>query len=105
MAAKHEHGPDDKALERELDALKKEYERLREERVRNEQNLENLTRQLAELEARAQAEYGTSDPEALEKLLAERRAENARLVEEYKRHVQDIQAGLAALEKAAEGQA
>ncbi|EPR37080.1 hypothetical protein dsx2_1023 [Desulfovibrio sp. X2] len=90
----------DQQIERELAALKSEYERLREDRVRTEQNLKNLEAQLADLEERARAEYGTADPAELEALLAERRAENERLVAEYKSHVDSVRAALAAVESA-----
>ena len=97
-SAGHTH---DQQVERELQTLKAEYERLREDRVRTEQNLKNLEGQLADLEARAQAEYGTADPAALEKLLAERREQNARLVVEYRAHVDSVRAALAEVEAAA----
>lgn len=89
----------DQALEQELARLKQEYERLREQKFRTEENLLNLQRQLEDLEAQAREEYGTSDPEALEKLLEEKRAENARLVADYRRHIQEINAGLASVEQ------
>lgn len=98
--AGHAH---DQRVERELQALKAEYERLREDRVRTEQNLKNLEGQLADLEARALAEYGTADPAALERLLAERREENARLVAEYRAHVESVRAALGEVERAAGG--
>lgn len=92
----------DQLLEQELARLRMEYDKLREERVRTEQNLANLSQQLREMEERAQAEYGTSDPAELERLLAERRAENARLVAEYRSHVEAIRADLAAVERGLE---
>lgn len=88
----------DAALERELKGLKGEYERLREDKIRTEQQLDYLTQELAKLEERARAEYGTADPEELARLLADKRAENAKLVEDYRAHVQAIQAELAQLE-------
>lgn len=90
----------DQQVERELQALKAEYERLREDRVRTEQNLKNLEGQLADLETRALAEYGTADPAELERLLAERREQNARLVAEYRDHVESVRAALAEVEAA-----
>lgn len=95
-------GAQDQLLEQELARLRTEYDKLREERVRTEQNLANLSQQLREMEERAQAEYGTSDPAELERLLAERRAENARLVAEYRGHVEAIRADLAAVERGLE---
>lgn len=93
----------DAALERELSRLKAEYEKLRDEKVRAEQSLDLLEAQLKELEAKAQAEYGTADPEALARMLDGMRAENRRLVEEYRAHVARVRAGLEELESRAEG--
>lgn len=92
----------DQRLEQELTQLRAEYEKLKMERVRTEQNLANLSQQLREMEERAQAEYGTSDPAELERLLAERRAENARLVEDYRKHIETIRADLSAVERGLE---
>ena len=92
----------DAALERELAGLKADFEKLREEKVRAEQTLSHLEFQLKELEEKALAEYGTADPEALERMLAEMRAENQRLVEEYRRHIADIRSSLEGLEKGTE---
>jgi predicted nucleic acid-binding Zn-ribbon protein len=88
----------DAALERELAGLKADFERLREEKVRAEQNLANLKSQIAELEAKAQEEYGTASLADLEKLLADRRAENERLLAEYKHHIAQIRGDLDAVE-------
>jgi predicted nucleic acid-binding Zn-ribbon protein len=92
----------DEALERELSRLKAEYERLHEEKVRAEQSLSHLQDQLRELEEKARAEYGTADPEELNRLLEGMRAENQRLIDEYRRHVDEVRAGLAGLEREAE---
>lgn len=92
----------DQRLEQELSLLRAEHDKLKMERVRTEQNLANLSQQLREMEERAQAEYGTSDPTELERLLAERRAENARLVAEYRKHIEAIRADLAAVERGLE---
>lgn len=97
--AKKTNTDQDQALERELTGLKQEYERLKEQKFHTEANLANLEQQLQELEAQAREEYGTADPEELEKLLAQRREENARLVADYRRHIQDINNGLAAIEQ------
>lgn len=98
-----DNGPQqDMALERELNELKKQYEKLREDKVRTEQNLDNLNRQLAELEDQAKAEYGTADPQELTALLQEKRAENERLVAEYRKHITSIHAGLNELENGGE---
>lgn len=89
----------DVRLEKELAGLRQQYERLQMERVRTEQNLANLEQQMAELKGKAESEFGTADVAELEKILAERRAENARLVASYREHIQGIQHNLAELEK------
>ncbi len=89
----------DAAAQRELAELKAAYERLRDDKVRAEQNLANLARQLEELEARARAEYGTADPAELAALLEGMRAENARLVAEYREHISGVRRDLAAVER------
>ena len=88
---------EDQALEAELEALRRRYEGLKEQKVRLEQDQAHLARRIAELEA-ARAEFGTADPAELERLLEERRAENRRLVEDYRKHLQGIQDGLSAIE-------
>ena len=89
----------DAKLERELAGLKGEYDRLRDAKVRTEQDLTHLQNQLAELEAKAMAEYGTADPAELLRLLEEKRAENARLVAEYREHVAAVRRELEAVER------
>lgn len=88
----------DQALQQELNRLKTEHQRLREEKVRTEQDVANLTRQLEELQARAEQEYNTSDPTELQKLLDEKRAENEAMVGEYRAHLESIHKGLQAVE-------
>ncbi len=93
------HKNADAALEKELNALKTDYDRLRDDKVRTEQDLAHLQKQLADLERRALEEYGTADPGALEKLLAEKRAENERLVGEYREHIRSVRQGLERVER------
>ena len=93
----------DQALQQELNRLKTEHQRLREEKVRTEQDVANLTRQLEELQARAEQEYNTSDPAELQKLLEEKRAENAAMVGEYRSHLESINKGLQAVEAQVQG--
>ncbi len=90
----------DQALERELAGLQQEYKRLNDRQLVTATRLENIEKQLQELEAQALEEYGTADPVALERLLEEKRAENARLVDEYRQHIQEISNGLSAIEQA-----
>ena len=100
--AKTDQADPDAALERELARLKADYDKLREEQVRAEQTLAHLEAELAALEAQARADYGTADPAELGRMLDAMRAENARLVEAYRAHVQGVRQGLADLEQGLE---
>ncbi|WP_035104183.1 hypothetical protein [Desulfohalovibrio reitneri] len=93
----------DQELERELGGLKERYEKLREEKVRTEEQLDGLEKRLDEVKARAREEYGSDDPGELARLLEEKRAENARLVAEYREHLEAIDQGLRQAEEAAGG--
>ena len=73
----------DARLQNELAGLKGEYERLRDAKVRAEQDLSHLQNQLAELA----------------RLLEEKRAANARLVAEYREHVAGVRRELEAVER------
>ncbi|WP_320171449.1 hypothetical protein [Maridesulfovibrio sp.] len=90
---------DGNGLERELAQLRRQYEMLREDKVRTEQNLDNISRQLADLEEQARLQYQTADPQELANLLEEKRAENSRLVAEYRAHINSIMDGLQKLEQ------
>lgn len=93
----------DSQLEQELNALRAQYEQLRDRKVRTEQDVANLTSQLDTLKQQAQAEYGTSDPKELQTLLEKKRLENEKVVTEYREHIQQIQADLAAVENGSDG--
>ena len=100
MPPKNQTTPDaDDRLERELAGLKSEYERLRDDKVRAEQDLSHLEHQLRALEEAAVAAYGTADPEELKRLLERKRAENARLVGEYRQHIEDVKKDLEKVEQ------
>ncbi|WP_419781494.1 hypothetical protein [Maridesulfovibrio sp.] len=86
-------------LEQELNLLKEQYKWLHDKKIRTEQELASTTGQLAALEEEAKAQYGTSDPQELTKLLEEKKSENARLVTEYRKHIMSIKEGLDNLEQ------
>lgn len=88
----------DAQLEQELNGLRRQYEQLRDQKVRTEQQVTDLSSRLEALKAQALAEYGSSDPEELQALLQQKRSENERVVAEYREHIQQIQADLAAVE-------
>ena len=94
----------DSQLEQELNDLRRQYEQLRDQKVRTEQQVTDLTGRLEALKAEAQAEYGTSDPEELQGLLKKKREENEQVVAKYRDHIQQIHADLAAVETRIEGE-
>lgn len=93
----------DSQLEQELNGLRKQYEHLRDQKVRTEQQVSDLTGQLEGLKAQAESEYGTSDPAELQALLEQKRSENQRIVTEYRNHIQKIHNDLSAVESSVEG--
>ena len=93
----------DSQLEQELNALRQQYEQLRDRKVRTEQDIANLSSQLEGLNGQAKTEYGTSDPEELQALLEKKRLENEHVVSEYREHIKQIQSNLAAVENSVEG--
>lgn len=88
----------DSQLEQELNALRAQYEQLRDRKVRTEQDVANLSNQLDALKQQAHSLYGTSDPEELQTLLEKKRLENEKVVAEYREHIQQIQKDLASVE-------
>jgi len=94
----------DTLVEQELNGLKKQYEQLRDRKVRTEQDVANLTEQLEALKAQAEAEYGTSDMKELQALLEQKRQQNEELVAKYREHIDTIQTDLAAVENGVEGE-
>ncbi|WFS62402.1 hypothetical protein LF599_17350 [Pseudodesulfovibrio thermohalotolerans] len=93
----------DARVERELNDLRRQYEQLRDRKVRTEEAVAQLTHQLETLKKQAEAEYGTSDLKELQQLLEEKRTQNEEVVAAYRKHVQQIQADLAQVENAVEG--
>ena len=93
----------DAQLEQELNGLRRQYEQLRDQKVRTEQQVADLSGRLAGLKEQAMAQYGTDKPEELQALLDEKRAENERVVAEYRQHIQQIQSDLAAVESRIDG--
>lgn len=89
----------DRALQEELARLKAEHQRLRDEKLRTERDMDHLSAQLRDLQARAREEFGTSDPQELGALLAKRREENQAMVAEFRSHLESIRQGLEAVER------
>ncbi len=92
----------DSQLEQELNGLRRQYEQLRDQKVRTEQQVSDLTNQMESLKSQAQTEYGTSDPAELQALLESKRHENERIVTEYREHIQKISNDLSSIEGAVE---
>lgn len=93
----------DAQLEQELNGLRRRYEQLRDQKVRTEQQVADLSGRLEGLKEQAEAQYSTSDPEELQALLDEKRAQNEQVVAEYREHIDQIQADLAAVESRVDG--
>ncbi len=93
----------DAQVERELNDLRRQYEQLNVRKIQTEQQVIDLSGRLEALKAQALADYGTSDPEELQALLETKRLENERVVADYREHVQQIQAELAAVENQTNG--
>lgn len=89
----------DAALQHKLQKLKEAYEGLREAKVRAEANLASLEEQLGRLESQAREQFGTADPLELERLLADKRAENERLAADYEAHLAELRQRLEAVER------
>lgn len=89
----------DRALQEELGRLKAEHQRLRDEKLRTERDMDHLSAQLKDLQDRAREEFGTSDPKELGALLDKRREENQAMVAEFRSHLEGIQQGLKAVER------
>lgn len=94
----------DTRVERELNELRQQYQRLRDRKVRTEQDVANLTEQLETLKRQAEAEYGTSDIEELQALLEEKRRTNEEAVARYREHIRTIQDDLSKVENGVEGE-
>jgi uncharacterized coiled-coil DUF342 family protein len=89
----------DQELKQELEGLQKEYDGLRERRIRIQSDLDHLKKDLADLESEAREKYGTADTKKLEEMLEEKRRENERLVAEYAAHVDGIKKELEKVER------
>lgn len=94
----------DSQLEQELNGLRRQYEQLRDQKVRTEQQVTDLAGRLETLKEQAQTEYGTSDPEELQALLEKKRLQNEQVVANYREHINTIQTDLAAVESSIEGE-
>ncbi|QDV65286.1 hypothetical protein [Crateriforma conspicua] len=73
-----------------IEQLRAEFETLNEQRIKAGTELESANRQLAELQAEAEKEFGTSDIKQLEKMLDEMQTQNEKDRQEYQALLDDI---------------
>jgi len=87
---------DSKNLKR-LEELRPAYERLRDERIRAEGDIERLTGELDEARRLAREQFGTDDEAAILRLVEEARAANEAAIRDLAATLRDIEARLARL--------
>lgn len=89
----------DRDLQQQLEGLKRDHQQLRDKKIAAEASLKQWSEELTSLQAEAEKLYGTSDPAKLQALLEEKRAENAKMVAEYRTHLQEVQESLELVKK------
>ena len=93
MATKMIKAPQD------IDQLRKRYVQLDRKKIEAETSLKAAGDQLKRLKKQARDAYGTDDVDELAKKLAAMQAENERKRSEYQKHLDDVEAKLAAVEE------
>jgi len=83
--------------ETRLQNAKKRLTTLERERMRAESELENARAEERRARDAANAEFGTSEPEALERMAAEAEAREAEAVSAFERQIAEAEEALAAL--------
>lgn len=86
-------GPD------EIQLLRERYSDLDRKRTAAQTSLENAQNRLNELKSQALKEFGTDDLGELKCMLEHIRAENERKREDYRKHLDEIEAALAEVEQ------
>ena len=82
----------------DIEALKRRYDKLREERTRAETNLDNAKAQLENLKRAAREDYATDDLEELKAKLDQMKQENERKRSEYQATLERIENDLRAVD-------
>ncbi len=82
-----------------IEELRKRHTELDRKKVTAEANLKTATDQLEALKKQARETYGTDDLEQLKTRLEAMKAENERKRSEYQKHLDEIEAGLAAVDE------
>jgi chromosome segregation ATPase len=91
----------------DIEQLKKRHAELDKKKTIAETQLKSANEQLESLKKQAMELYGTDDLDELKKRLEAMKAENERRRSEYQKHLDEIEGGLAEVEKqylAAKGQ-
>ena len=88
--------------EQSMEELRQRYTRLHEQKITAAADLKNAEETLSTLKEQARANWGTDDIEQLQKKLEEMTAENERKRAEYQRHLEKIEADLAAVDRDAQ---
>lgn len=88
--AQESTGKSEKQFREELESLSKESSLLNEQRIRIQTEIERARTEKATLEAALLAEYGTSDIDALAKILAEREAANEMAIAQFRQDISSL---------------
>lgn len=83
----------------DIEQLKREFARLDREKTTAEADLKNANEQLDLLKTEAREKFQTDDVDALKRKLAQMHAENEARRVEYQKHLDEINAKLAAVEQ------
>ncbi len=81
-----------------LEDLRRRHDALRTQQIRNQSENERAERELAEAEAKAVAQFGTSDTTKLMAMVEEIRGRNAQALSDFAEQISQIEAELQALE-------
>jgi phage shock protein A len=82
-----------------IEQLQTKYRELDRQKTASEANLKTAEDALAELRAKAKAEWGTDDLEELEQKLEKLKADNEAKRAEYQKHLSDIETELRRIEQ------
>jgi hypothetical protein len=87
------------AGEQSIEVLRKRFDALNEKRIAAETNRRSAEEQLEKLRRKARDEYQTDDLSELQMKLREMIANNERLRADYQKHLDGVEAQLAAVEQ------
>src|SRR5260221_7391542 len=83
----------------DIEQLKKDHKDLERKKITAEADLQSATATLNAIKREAKEKYGTDDQDELQKKLLEMKSENERKRAEYQKHLEEIQAKLAQVER------